>query len=398
MTQQLTTPETATSRHILQLGAEHMGKCYQCGTCSVVCPLTPDDQAFPRKEMVWAQWGLTDKLLQDGDVWLCHQCNECSTHCPRDAFPGDLMAAVRDYQIEHYASPRFLGKVTRNPAYLPVALLPPVLLTFFLVLFAVVIPQGGLVFPPGDVLFEDFIGTIYIDIFSLIAVGFAAVVAWIGGRRFWQAILQSETEPPPVRQGFLKSLLLTFCDIGTHTYFKMCKVNKPRGHAHMGILYGFLLLFAATTGAGIYTVILGRELSLPLYDPVKVIGNAGGLALLVGLTWVSWRRLARRHEAGRSRYFDWYFIGVLYVLTVSGFGVEGLRFANLREAAYSLYMFHLVFYFMLFTYLPFTKFAHIIYRTLALTHARQIDRKPATRHDVQERFAILIEPHIREEH
>jgi quinone-modifying oxidoreductase subunit QmoC len=42
-------------------------------------------------------------------------------------------------------------------------------------------------------------------------------------------------------------------------------------------------------------------------------------------------------------------------------------------------MVHLVFYFMLFTYLPFTKFAHIIYRTLALTHARQTGRLPASR-------------------
>jgi hypothetical protein len=34
---------------------------------------------------------------------------------------------------------------------------------------------------------------------------------------------------------------------------------------------------------------------------------------------------------------------------------------------------------MLFTYLPFTKFAHIVYRTLALTHARQTGRLPASR-------------------
>ena len=42
-------------RQILQFGADDMKRCYQCGTCSVVCPQTPDLQAFPRKEMVWAR-------------------------------------------------------------------------------------------------------------------------------------------------------------------------------------------------------------------------------------------------------------------------------------------------------------------------------------------------------
>ena len=377
-----TAPVSGATQQIMQLGAEHLGMCYQCGTCSVVCPLTPDDQAFPRKEMVWAQWGLKDKLLQDGDVWLCHQCNECSTHCPRDAKPGDLMAAVRTYQIEHYAAPRVLGRMTSNPRLLPLAFIPPVLLTFFLVLFAVIIPDGGFEFPQGDILFEHFIDHIYIDIFSVIAVGFAVVVAWIGGRRFWKGILQSEQAPPAAREGFAKSLVLSLIDIATHTYFRMCKVNKPRGHAHIGILYGFLFLVAATTLAFIWTTILGKELSLPIWNPIKIIGNVGGVALLIGLTWVSWRRLARRHEAGRSIYFDWYFVGVLYAVTITGFVLEIFRYADLRLVSYSIYMVHLVFYFMLFTYLPFTKFAHIIYRTLALTHARQIGRKPATRHAV----------------
>ena len=388
-----TEPDSDTTLRMLQLGAEHLGKCYQCGTCSVVCPVTPDLQAFPRKEMVWAQWGLKDKLLQDGDVWLCHQCNECSTYCPRDAFPGDLMAAVRAYQIEHYAAPKGLGKVTSAPKYLPLAFIPPILLTFFLVLAAVIIPEGGLDFPDSaaleaefekEILFEEFISSIWIDVFTLIAFGFAGTVAYLGGRRFWNGIRQSEVDPPAVRQSFAKSLLLTFKDILAHTYFRRCKANKPRGHAHRGILYGFLLLTLATTLAFIWTTILGKTLSLGPANPIKIIGNLGGAALLFGLTWMVWRRLVRRDEAGKSGYFDWYFVGILYAITLTGFGLEIIRYADLATAAYSLYIVHLVFYFMLFTYLPFTKFAHIIYRTLALTHARQIGRKPG------EKLAVLL--------
>ena len=107
--------DLAAVDRMLGYGAETLRRCYQCGTCSVVCPRTPLEDAFPRKEMVWAQWGLEDKLLTNGDAWLCYQCNDCITHCPVDARPGDVMAATRDLQMEEFAVPRFMTRMTRDP-------------------------------------------------------------------------------------------------------------------------------------------------------------------------------------------------------------------------------------------------------------------------------------------
>jgi len=99
------------AKDVIGAGAGDVKKCYQCATCSVACPIAPDNNPYPRKEMIWAQWGLRDRLLNDPDIWLCHQCNDCSTECPRGANPGDVMKAVRKMAIQENSWPSFLGRL-----------------------------------------------------------------------------------------------------------------------------------------------------------------------------------------------------------------------------------------------------------------------------------------------
>ena len=95
-------------------GAADLKKCYQCSTCTVACPLTPNDEPFPRKEMLWAQWGMKDKLFRDMDLWLCHNCNDCTDQCPRGAKPGEVMSTLRNQTIEHYSYPQSISKASKS--------------------------------------------------------------------------------------------------------------------------------------------------------------------------------------------------------------------------------------------------------------------------------------------
>ena len=375
MAQALSTPQIVSTdreflKEVLNLQGDALDRCYQCGTCSVVCPITPEKLAFPRKEMIWAQWGMKDRLLQDPDVWLCHQCNDCNTHCPRDARPGDLMAALRNYHITHYAAASFLAKPATNPAYLPLAFIIPLILVFGIVLFGVILPKGGLVFPEGRVMFAHFIPSEFIDVSALMANTIGFIFAAIGATKFWRSITQFEGDQTPKR-GLVPSFMSAVVDIFSHRQFKDCTTNQARYPAHAAIFYGFLFLFAATTGAFIYTAFLKRELSLPLYDPVKIIGNLGFLLMLGGLTVVSYRRMA---TTLRSIYFDWFFIGLLYVVILTGFFLQALRLLETGAIAYSFYLVHLVLVYTLYIYLPFSKFAHLVYRTAAMTWARRTGR------------------------
>src|SRR5205085_6529257 len=201
---------------------------------------------------------------------------------------------------------------------------------------------------------------------------------------FWAA-LQSTVPADTPRIPLVDALRSTAVDVFSHKDFGDCNTAHPRMWAHMGLFSGFLGLTAATTGAALSTEILprlgihhhGGVLSLPIWDPVKIVGNVGGVALLAGLAQTLWVRLKRPQQSGKSAYSDWFFSGLLGLTALTGFVTEVLRYAETGRVAYVAYTVHLLFIFGLFAYFPFSKFSHAMYRTAALAFSRQIGRVKA---------------------
>src|SRR5512139_686806 len=118
MAEQLINTDMNFIKDVLASGGGDLMKCYQCGTCSVVCNPTPEERPFPRKEMLYAQWGMRDKLMRDPDIWLCHQCSDCTFYCPRGAKPGEVLGALRKLAIAEYSFPQLFRKAAGGPKYL----------------------------------------------------------------------------------------------------------------------------------------------------------------------------------------------------------------------------------------------------------------------------------------
>ena len=121
-------PDLDFVREIRAAGGESLKKCYQCATCAVACPISPANNPYPRKEMVWASWGLKDKLMSDVDLWLCHNCGNCADLCPRGARPADLMAAARNMVYKDLTSPSIIGKWMSSIKGLPFLIAIPALI------------------------------------------------------------------------------------------------------------------------------------------------------------------------------------------------------------------------------------------------------------------------------
>jgi quinone-modifying oxidoreductase subunit QmoC len=364
--------DTGFISELIDSGGASLKKCFQCGTCSVVCSLSPSEKPFPRKEMIWAQWGLKDRLLKDPDVWLCHQCTDCSAHCPRGAKPGDVLAAIRSYTIGYFSRPRFLAKALSAPKYLPVVLIIPALIVFFFFWAAT-----GLKFYVGIISPEDLIPDAYLYIFLGVLFAFIFIVFGSGTSRFWKSISEFEANSgnnTGSGGGWVKIWLAVLIDILKHSRFGKCDKNKISRYTHLAIFYGFILLVIATATSAALHHLWSIYSPHPLIGPVKIAGNFGALLLLVSLIIVIYRRYSDSAGIGGTSYFDWFLVWILLLAVVSGIATEVIRLAGLRATTYWVYLGHLWLVVVFLLYLPFFKGAHIVYRTVALAYARQIGR------------------------
>jgi len=109
---------------------------------------------------------------------------------------------------------------------------------------------------------------------------------------------------------------------------------------------------------------------MPLAHPFKIIGNISAILLVVGAVLLIKNRLPGDESAGRSTAFDRFFLVIIALVIASGVLVEVLRLADLIALGCAVYIIHLGTILSMFLTVPYSKFAHILYRTLAMVHER----------------------------
>ncbi|NOQ27905.1 MAG: hypothetical protein GQ564_21290 [Bacteroidales bacterium] len=359
-------PDIKFKKQLKKVSKSSLNECMQCGTCSVVCSLAPDERPFPRKEMIWAGWGLKDKLIGNTDIWLCHQCGDCSTYCPRGVKPADVFSAVREISYQHYAKPNFLGKILNNPKWLPIAVLIPVIIISFILFMA-----GTLQIPEGSVNYSKFFPHAWLNS-SFTFLWFLTIGLGIAGlRNFWNDLKKQNPDSKPTGS-FIKNLFSIRKEIILHSNFSACSAQKTRKIAHVLVFYGFILLLLVTAFA-IYATV-SHNYPLGFMNPFKIMGNVAAIMLFAGLGIMIINRIFNKKDFSNSTYTDWLFLVSLFLLTISGVIVEAARFLE-WGLAYHLYFFHLVCVWFIIIYLPYTKFGHLLFRVVAMVYAASVNRR-----------------------
>jgi len=378
-------PDLQFVNEIIKGGGESLKKCYQCATCSVVCNVTPEGSPFPRKEMLLAQWGQKDKLITSADVWLCHQCSDCTAYCPRGAKPGEVLNAIRKQSIKHVAMIPLFAKIAQDPKLIWLLFAIPMVLWYVIL---TVLGNGNFSAPraEGNIMaYHKFVPVPVIDTVFILTAIFAAVSAFAGIKKLWKG-MQAQAGDVKPGGNLVGDIIASVTDILAHSKFADCNVNRLRQWGHMALFYSFAGLAVTTTWAIIYLYgweLLGiqafgpfhfGEAPYPMSDPMKMLALASSIGFAIGVVIILINRFSQAGKAGMGSYFDWIFLAMVIGVGATGMLSWALRLADM-ETGYLVYYFHLVFVWSLFAYAPYSKFAHLFYRTTAMVFARQAGRK-----------------------
>jgi len=336
---------------------------------------------------------------------LCHNCGACLHACqyaPPHEFAVNVpraMAEVRLQTYGEYAWPAAFGRLyRRNGLVVAVALAAG--LGLFLVLALLL--NGTLVQPPlAGNFYAVFPHNLLVTLFG--AVFLAAVAALgIGAARFWRASGAARVSAAAVGEATGDVLRLKYLDggvdagagqgadadangggdAGNGSIGRAVGCNdaddtpsQRRRVFHQVTFYGFLLCFAATCVATLYHYGLHWPAPYPLTSLPVVLGTLGGIGLLIGPAGLAWLNLRRHplHGDPAQRPMDLGFIALLFLTSLTGLALLAWRDGSAMGPLLAL---HLGAVMALFLTMPYGKFAHGIYRSVALLKWAVEKREP----------------------
>jgi len=365
-----------------KFGAADVSACFSCGNCTAICPLSDDDATFPRRVIRYAQVGLRDELLGAKELWTCYHCGLCSQSCPTQADPGEFMAAARRYAIASY-EPTGLARViyTRPKLGTAIAVIVAALFAMFMLAQA---DLGGIDSPTLD-LFEFVPSELvhWLGVGAMVAMVLAG--AWGVARMVratarrdgvtWDGALGSRAALGRTARAAWEALGVE--SLGQRRFRRDCHDDREleplwrrRWLVHALTIWGFLGLFGATL------IDYGLELlgvketgtPIPLWYPSRALGTVAGLSLMYGVTVFilgRWRRWSAAQATSTGS--DWMLLALLWITGFTGFVIEVALYLGQPPAwGYWFFLLHVAVAMELMLMLPFTKFAHAMYRPVAL--------------------------------
>lgn len=188
---------------------------------------------------------------------------------------------------------------------------------------------------------------------------------------FWRKIAPGEKQVqesvPALMQTGKAALTLKYLDGG---HGEGCNneddaYTLARRRFHHLTFYGFMLCFAATSVATLYHYIMGWAAPYPVFSLPVILGVIGGIGLLIGPAGLLYLNYKRHPEHGdqAQRPMDRGFIVLLFLISLTGLLLLGLRETTLMPLMLAL---HLGFVMAFFLTMPYSKFAHGFYRSAAL--------------------------------
>ncbi len=374
---------------IKKYGAFDVSACFNCGTCTAVCPLSEGTTSFPRRLIRYAQIGSKELLISSKELWLCYYCGECSDTCPREAEPGEFMASARRYAIASF-DPTGISRLLYNSN-----LFTGVFMAFLSVLFALIMLSKADYMDfetPAFFKTEKLAGFIPFEVIhdtGLAVIVIAAIAMLVGvwrmSRMLSAGIRLPRTETSQGEGGNDRAGLFTrlksavsyvVSEIAAEKRYRDCEETEKspwyasRWFVHWAIMWGFIGLGTATVLDYVLLLTVGKDPGqpVPLWNPSRLLGTLTGILLMYGTSVALYRRFKKPDKYhSHSLSSDWLFLWLMFLAGITGFLLEiAIYMPRGTLWGYIVFLVHVVIGMEIVVLLPFTKFAHAVYRPLAL--------------------------------
>ena len=160
-----------------------------------------------------------------------------------------------------------------------------------------------------------------------------------------------------------------FRDVFTTRVLATC--SKTKRYSHLALFWGFVFLAVSTTLAFLTNP---HDVILPLYNPVKIFGNAGGVLVLGGFIGMFYVRYRERLPIWRLNRSDM-FLMTLFLTVVTGFITQQMIYSSTGSFWVSnAFWVHMILVVLLLATAPFTKFFHALSKPVSMLYD-EIDRR-----------------------
>ncbi|MBH2031385.1 MAG: tricarballylate utilization 4Fe-4S protein TcuB [Pseudomonadales bacterium] len=315
---------------------------------------------------------------------LCHNCGAC-LHACQYAAPHEFdvnipkaMAKVRLDTYAEYAWPPVMGRLYQRNG-LTLALASGGGLALFLCLTLMLMGNLFTAIPGGNfyrIFPHNTLALMFGSVF-----GFAVLALTMGVRRFWRNVSPVATPLPLKTSAALEATAnvakLKYLDGG---HGEGCnnaddQFTLWRRRFHHLTFYGFMLCFAATGVATLFHYLLKWSAPYPIFSLPVMLGIAGGIGLLIGPAGLLWLNLRRNpaHGDEHQKPMDRGFIALLFLVSASGLALLAFRETSALGLMLAI---HLGLVMAFFLTMPYSKFAHGIFRSAALLKHAIEKRQP----------------------
>ena len=363
-------------KEVRKYGKFDTNACLNCGGCTITCSLSSNETPLsPRICLQYVRTGLRKRLLSSLDPWLCYYCGDCSTSCPRQADPGETMMTLRRYFTANYDWTGLAKKLYTSKVWEFAAIF---LLAGIVFLVWMLLPGLGLPTTSDGMSFNEMApAKIVHSIDMVVAILLAGLLLSFVFNMYLKTLKSDKSIKIPLKLYFTEMGNMVFnflfqwrfsqCEKDTKSIFKRLREGKYNYWIiHFLLMSGYALLFLMIVF--FLPWFQGKDEYYQWWNIQRILGFYGTTVLIFGTIYFLLRRIKKDSEKSKfSHATDWTFIILLLLTTLTGIAIFICRINNVPLVGFYMYLIHLMVAIpMLMIEVPFSKWAHLAYRPVAI--------------------------------